>query len=351
MDKGKERCDEVSNLTYQLEQQRAMLWVLGEIMKVAVNITSFKQLMDKLTDMLMGVTGVTSCYLWIGMENSGIKDYTVFYRSVELKDEFKTLRSGILPKIIKDLQESKLYKQEEIKSSLISTIQKPGSRLAVPLKNFNDGTIFGALVLEHETEDFFTNNMIAFFETLSIFIASNAQNSRLLQRVTEKSIKDPLTEIYNRRHLREAMESYRTKSNEVTVAIIDTDNFKVINDKMGHLEGDAVLKAIAQLAKGMVQDCDGEVIRYGGDEFVIIIPKGLVEAVHILDEFRKSVQYLRVAYDLNTDVTVTLGVCSYPEITTEYDQLIMAADRALLRGKGKGKNRVVLASDEVIELD
>lgn len=351
MDKGKECCDEVSDLTRQLEQQRGMLWVLGEIMKAAVNITSFKQLMNKLTDMLMGVTGVTSCYLWIQMEHSEIQDYTVFYRSVELKDEFKTLRSGILPKVIKDLRESKLYKQEEIRSSLISTINKPGSRLAVPLKDFSDGSFFGALVLEHQKEDFFTNNTIAFFETLSIFIASNAQNSRLLQRVTEKSIKDPLTEIYNRRHLCEAMKSYQSKSEAVSVAIIDTDNFKIINDKMGHIEGDAVLKAIAQLAKGMAQDCDGEVIRYGGDEFVIIIPKGLVESVHILDEFRQSVQYLKVAYDLNTDVTVTLGVCSYPEITDRYDQLIMAADRALLRGKGKGKNRVVLASDEDIELD
>ena len=127
MDKGKECCDEVSDLTRQLEQQRGMLWVLGEIMKAAVNITSFKQLMNKLTDMLMGVTGVTSCYLWIQMEHSEIQDYTVFYRSVELKDEFKTLRSGILPKVIKDLRESKLYKQEEIRSSLISTINKPGA--------------------------------------------------------------------------------------------------------------------------------------------------------------------------------------------------------------------------------
>lgn len=342
--------DDVAYLQVELQQQRGMLWLLGEIIKAAINITEFKQLMSVLTDMLMGVMGVTTCYLWIKIENTKIEDYTVFFRSIELQNDFKELKYSALPKTLRNLKGSYVFEKSEIEDSLLGDISVPYSRLAVPLRNFKDDSIFGILVLEHEEEHFFTNNTIAFFETLSIFIASNAQNSKLLQSVAEESIRDPLTETYNRRYLNEALTNLEAKYANVTVAVVDTDNFKSINDELGHMEGDTVLKGIAQLAKGIVKDCEGEVIRYGGDEFVILIPRPLVEAVHILEEFRQSVHYLKVAYDLATDVSVTLGVCSYPEMLEDYSQIIRAADHALLRGKTRGKNRVVLASDEDIKL-
>lgn len=345
--------NDVAYLQVELQQQRGMLWLLGEIMKAAINITEFKQLMSVLTDMLMGVMGVTTCYLWIKLENTKVEveDYIVFFRSIELKNEFKVLKHSVLPKSLKELMEPYVFEKKEIEDSLLETVSMPCSRLGVPLKNFNDDSIFGILVLEHEEEHFFTDNTIAFFKTLSIFIASNAQNSKLLQSVTEESIRDPLTEIYNRRYLDEALKIFEAKYRNVTVAVVDTDNFKSINDELGHMEGDTVLKGIAQLAKGVVKDYEGEVIRYGGDEFVILIPRPLVEAVHILEEFRKSVQYLKISYDLAVDVSVTLGVCSYPEIIEDYSQIIRVADHALLRGKNKGKNRVVLAVQEDMKLE
>lgn len=343
--------NDIAYLQIELQQQRGMLWLLGEIMKAAINITEFKQLMSVLTDMLMGVMGVTTCYLWMKIENTKVEDYIVFFRSIELKNEFKELKHSVLPKSLKELTGPYVFEKREIEDSLLGAISVPCSRLAVPLRNFNDDSIFGILVLEHEEEHFFTDNTIAFFKTLSIFIASNAQNSKLLQSVTEESIRDPLTETYNRRYLDEALKNFEIKYRNVTVAVVDTDNFKSINDELGHMEGDTVLKGIAQLAKGVVKDCEGEVVRYGGDEFVILIPRPLVEAVHILEEFRKSVHYLKIAYDLATDVSVTLGVCSYPEIIEDYSQIIRVADHALLRGKNKGKNRVVLASEEDMRLE
>ena len=124
---------------------------------------------------------------------------------------------------------------------------------------------------------------------------------------------------------------------------------KSINDLLGHLEGDSVLKAISQLAKGCVKEYGGEVIRYGGDEFVILIPRPIEEAVHILEEFRQAVYYIPITYELATQITVTLGACSYPAMAITPQEAIEAADNALIRGKVKGKNRVVLAEEEDIE--
>jgi diguanylate cyclase (GGDEF)-like protein len=347
MDSELERQKQLSieYLEVELQQQRGMLWLLGEIMKEAVNISSFKQLMSVLTDMLMGVMGVTTCYLWIAHED----EYKVYFRSVELQNEFREIKKVDIPSVLRDLKGSYTFSKEEITSPLIDCISVPLSRLAVPLKNFNDNSVFGALVLEHEEENFFTDNTIAFFETLTIFISINAQNSRLLQSVSRESQTDPLTGTYNRRHLQKALDKvYRTKK-VMTVAVIDTDNFKMVNDLLGHLKGDTVLKAISQLAKGCVKEYGGEVVRYGGDEFVILIPIPLQEAIHILEEFRRSVYYIQLTYDIDVPITVTLGACSYPDMVDDPHQAVRAADNALIRGKIKGKNRVVLALDEDIE--
>jgi len=335
----------IEYLEVELQQQRGMLWLLGEIMKEAVNISSFKQLMAILTDMLMGVMGVTTCYLWIARED----EYKVYFRSVELQNEFREITSRDIPSLLKDLKGAYTFSREEITRPLISCISVPLSRLAVPLKNFNDNSIFGALVLEHEQENFFTDNTIVFFETLTIFISINAQNSRLLQSVSRESQTDPLTGAYNRRHLQKALDKvYKAKKN-MTVAVVDTDNFKRVNDVLGHLKGDTVLKAIAQLAKGCVKEYGGEVVRYGGDEFVILIPIPIQEAIHVLEEFRRSVYYIQLTYDIDMPITVTLGVCSYPDMANDPHLAVRAADNALMRGKEKGKNRVVLAQCEDIE--
>ncbi len=335
---------EVEYLEVELQQQRGMLWLLGEIMKEAVNISSFKQLMAILTDMLMGVMGVTTCYLWIKHKD----DYKVYFRSVELQNDFREIRTLDIPMILRDLHGSYTFGKEEIVSPLIDCINIPLSRLAVPLKDFNDNSIFGALVLEHEQPNFFTDNTIAFFETLTIFISINAQNSRLLQSVSMESQTDPLTGTYNRRHLEKALDKIYIAKTVMTVAVMDTDNFKQINDALGHLKGDMVLKAISQLAKGSVKEYGGEVVRYGGDEFVILIPVPIDEAIHILEEFRRVVYYIQLTYDIDMPVTVTLGACSYPDMVDDPHLAVRAADNALIRGKTKGKNRVVLAIEEDI---
>lgn len=346
---SKNREGSIEYLEIELQQQRGMLWLLGEIMKASVNISSFKQLMSVLTDMLMGVMGVTTCYLWLRRETSLVEDYKVYFRSIELKNEFREIKHIAIPATIKGVNQSHSYTKDEIKGPLINCINTPCSRLAVPLRDFNDESIFGALVLEHEEENFFTDNTIAFFETLTVFIATNAQNSKLLQSVSTESITDPLTGTYNRRYLEHVLKEICEESTAMTVAVLDTDNFKKINDVLGHMEGDAVLKAISQVAKGSVKEYGGEIVRYGGDEFVILIPRPLDEAIHILEEFRQAVDYIRITYELAIPVSVTLGVCAYPEMVATPEEAIKAADNALIRGKVQGKNRVVLAIDEDIE--
>ena len=333
-------------LEIELQQQRGMMWLFGEIMKEAVNISSFKQLMSIITDMLMGVMGVTTCYLWIAKSEADEKDYKVYYRSVEQDNYFNVMTMPKIPARLDDVKETYTFKKEEITSSLMEGINTPCSRLAVPLKDFNNDMNFGMLVLEHEEEDFFTENTVAFFQTLAIYIAINAQNSRLLQTISHQSLTDPLTGIYNRRHLNEILEQIYNTYKILTIGVIDTDNFKFINDEYGHFTGDNVLKAIAQIGKCTVKEYGGEIIRYGGDEFIIIIPLPLEDSIEVLEEFRNSVYYIQATHEIDMIVTVTIGVCSTSNIEVTPYEAIKIADQALLRGKAMGKNRITLAINE-----
>lgn len=334
--------DKIQKLEQELEQQKGTLWLLGEIMKQSANIESFKQLMSILTDMVMGVMGVTSCYLCI--ENERRQDYKIFFRSNNQDNKFMETIQQVIPKDLKNLEVIRKFTSEEIKAPILEGMDIPKARLALPLVNFSDNRPFGALVLEHEESDFFTENKIAFFETIAVFAALNARNSKLYQLVSKQANIDVLTGVYNRRCLSDRIEEIESINNVLSVAVIDTDNFKRVNDTLGHLRGDDLLRAISQIAKGYVREFGGNVIRYGGDEFVILLPKPLDESIKIFEDFRNAVTYIPIVYDIKINVTVTIGVCSYPEICMDLEDIVRIADNALIRGKHEGKNRVVIAT-------
>ncbi len=341
--------DKIEKLEQELEQQRGTLWLLGEIMKQSANIESFKQLMSILTDMVMGVMGVTSCYLCI--ENEGRQDLKIFFRSNNYDNQFMETNQEIVPRDIKKLDKPRKFTSKDIMGPILEGMDIPKTRLALPLIAFSDNNIFGALVLEHDEDDFFTENKIAFFENIAIFVALNARNSKLFQLVSKQANIDVLTGVYNRRCLTDRIEEIVSINNVLSVAVIDTDNFKRVNDTLGHLRGDDLLRAISQIAKGYVREFGGNVIRYGGDEFVILLPKPIEESKKIFEDFRNAVTYIPIVYDIKINVTVTIGVCSYPEICMDLEDVVRIADNALIRGKKEGKNRVVIATTKDYKKD
>lgn len=332
----------IGDLEKELQEQKGMLWVLGEIIKVANNIESFKDLMNAMTDMLMGVTGVNGCYLWAYHGNL-IK---VYFRSTEFNNEFLELDESTISNTIKGLKNTYIYTQEEIEHPIIEGASIPQSRLVVPLMNFADESVIGGLVLEHGQGNFFTSNNIVFFETLATFIASNTRNSKLYEQVSQESKKDPLTGVYNRRQLNRMTEQLIKQYGCLTIGIFDSDNFKAVNDMLGHRKGDEVLQSISHAAKEAMSKYHGKVIRYGGDEFVLLLPVPLEEGVEIFKLFQASVPALETIKDIEIPITITMGVSSYPDSRIDKKDLVHLADKALLRGKDWGKNCMMLVGEE-----
>jgi|GEM_PF-1957999 len=170
---------------------------------------------------------------------------------------------------------------------------------------------------------------------------------KLYKLMEEQSTTDGLTGVFNRRHFYEilAKETQRARRyrQRLSLMIMDIDNLKEINDCYGHLVGDAIIKNITGILKDIVRETD-VVARYGGDEFVILMPdtdkkQAVNAAVRVLDEIRGhtfEVDAVRLR------VTLSAGVAGYSVKDMGESDLVKKADEALYRAKGEGKDRVCL---------
>jgi diguanylate cyclase (GGDEF)-like protein len=164
----------------------------------------------------------------------------------------------------------------------------------------------------------------------------------------ELSITDSLTGLYNRKHLMETLDNEVARSerhkHDFAVLVIDIDDFKEYNDSYGHLAGDEVLSRLASVFKKSVRSCD-YVARYGGEEFILILPEiGPQDGVKAAERIRKKVVKEKFAGDGGPiEVTVSVGVASYPKDGDDPQAIIRLADAALYQAKDSGRNQVVLA--------
>jgi diguanylate cyclase (GGDEF)-like protein len=167
-----------------------------------------------------------------------------------------------------------------------------------------------------------------------------------LATIRTLATRDELTSLANRRHMNEVLaaeERRRARAGAACIALLDIDFFKSINDRFGHAEGDAVLRAFAAAAQGALRSSD-MLARWGGEEFLLLLPEtGLPEAQQVLARMADSVAALCLpGLDLDHAITFSAGVTA--RIGDEpFADTINRVDRALYRAKAEGRNRVVPA--------
>ncbi len=186
-------------------------------------------------------------------------------------------------------------------------------------------------------------------ETMSEHIAMALSNLKLHETLRSQSIRDPLTGLFNRRFMEEALELEirRAARNQRTLGMImiDLDNFKYYNDKFGHEAGDLLLKELGVLLKSNVR-AEDIACRYGGEEFTLIMPEGNSSVtLQRAEFFREAIQRINLQYRGNAlgPITASMGVAVVPDHGRTASDLVAAADRALYRSKNAGRDRVTLA--------
>ncbi|MDI9819134.1 MULTISPECIES: diguanylate cyclase [unclassified Legionella] len=221
-----------------------------------------------------------------------------------------------------------------------------GGYMALPLMVQND--LIGVIHLLALNGKKLTQHQQDMANSFGNIVKLAIANINLRVSLSELSLHDPLTNLYNRRYLndilsRELIRIAREK-NTLCVAMLDIDNFKKFNDIYSHLAGDEVLKLIGQLLKKSFRDNDIS-FRFGGEEFVVVLlSTTLNNALKIMDGFREKLKNTPIYFkgNLLPNITISIGVAEAPKHGATIDDIIKAADHALYEAKRAGKDRVVV---------
>ena len=322
------------------EQRRARhLAFLNSISKMAISSEDAEQMMADIVREIQK----NFRYDHIGI---GIMDYAT--KDIEIRAEAGTtsqtlgrriaLGSGVLGKVARTGASALV--QNAGPGQLAGVLSESRAVLCLPI-SYGE-TLLGVLNVESRDENAFAPQDVLILNTLADLLATALHNSFVFQRLQQQSITDGLTGIKTRRFFWEALSSEWKRASRsgrpFSVVLIDLDKFKEVNDSLGHLEGDLVLARVGRLLE---QKCrqSNVVARYGGDEFIILMPETGIEQAQVLAE--------RLRLWLATDpmleehqITGSFGVASFPVHGFSMEDLIRVADAGMYVAKHAGGNRV-----------
>ncbi len=207
------------------------------------------------------------------------------------------------------------------------------------------GKVTGIVVVDNYiTKKPITEDDIKIFEMFMEQSSGALENSQSFESTLTKAHTDPLTSLWNHGYFQYKLDEELSKAAAsglpLSVMMMDLDDFKKFNDACGHIQGDRALKKIAEIIKENCRKID-IVCRYGGEEFVLILPANKKKEAKLLAQrIRESIANTKI---LEHRFSLSIGVATFPEDASQKLDLVQKADQALYQAKNKGKNRVVLA--------
>ncbi len=215
----------------------------------------------------------------------------------------------------------------------------------IGISAYGESNLLSATFIKHGANDYLNKPFSS--EEFYCRLIQNLDMLEYVQKLKETSIRDPLTGLYNRRYFFEAASkfyaNFRRGNLKMTVAMLDIDFFKKVNDTYGHQAGDHVLKHVAEGINSRFRGSD-IVARFGGEEFcVLAVNMDRKSSNEVFDDLRRSIERSKTKVDgAFISATISIGVCDKPMDSLE--SMIAQADSMLYQAKRSGRNKVVLCS-------
>ena len=337
--------DELGSAKQEIEQQLEMRHDLLDVSQSLLSTLDHTAVFEQIADVLKSLVDY-DC-IDISLVDESARELVTIFAQDKYADEVMAFRvpldQGVVGWVVRHQRAqlvNDMYSDPRV-VEIPGTGPEPQASILVPLL-FMD-RVLGVLVIDRLDGRIFQESEL---ETTQLFanLASIAiRNARSYKEMEVQASTDGLTGLYNHRHFHEALavevargERY---ANGFCLLMMDLDRFKIINDTVGHQQGDEVLRGVAAALRRCSRESD-LAARYGGEEFAMILPHtALDEACGVAERIRSQVAELP-AGDPSLKVTISVGLASFPEAARDKDGILGAADIALLAAKARGRNRV-----------
>jgi diguanylate cyclase (GGDEF)-like protein len=253
------------------------------------------------------------------------------------------LEKGV-PVIVRDTSKDKRFNKQSDGFDKL----KVRSLICSPLK-VNNGIVGILRLINKRRESSFSDTDLKLLVNISYSIAMIFERAFLFRKIEEITVTDDLTGLYNIRFLNRSIEIEIERSlrygSLFSLIFLDVDNLKKVNERFGHLAGSKVLIETAGLLQDNLRKVD-VIIRYGGDEFVIILPQTPIEAGFLIAERLRKIMEKNLFLKKEKspiNMTASFGVASFPDNADSKEALLKLADKAMFRGKSSTKNVVFAA--------
>lgn len=240
--------------------------------------------------------------------------------------------------------------RDGLRCTHVKDVPADGAYLCIPM--IAQGEALGLLHVTTAADSKTREDRRSFALTVAQNVALGLSNQRLREALKAQAIRDPLTGLFNRRHMEESLEREIRRlarlDSPLSVLMLDIDHFKQLNDTLGHDAGDAVLRELGMFLQNAVRSAD-IACRYGGEEFTLILPDASPsDALHRAETIRAGIHATSQIQDRGRTigpVTVSIGVAALPNHASTAEDLLRAADQALYRAKEAGRNQVRVAGE------
>ena len=332
---AEDKIQELSTINVQYEKSLDMLSNVILISNYINSNLSNKSIIPMINDMIIGIIGVTQCSIYLNEnEEFIIKATNGTEESIRLNDE-----------CIKYMNSHRTF----ILNSKVAITWDDNngiyihSRIGIPIKV--EEKVIGYIVVDHTHYNFFTEFHEIFLNSIASQIAIAIENSILYKKIEKSAKCDALIGIYNRKTFYQIVnERVRNKDvKEYAIVMIDFDDFKKINDTLGHQFGDKVLINTTNLIKSMLRSKD-IIARYGGEEIILYI-----DCTDDINAIYERINSIRTALSKNyisqgkikKNITASFGLGFYPYDGDTLEAVINCADKFLYKAKHAGKNKVM----------
>ena len=335
-----------------LEETNVEIESQTELMKYMASTFDVPKCINVIVDTIIEVKKAKICAMYIDKDvyMNSLPTCVVKSAYTAMPERFKKEADAIFEDFSTDSYYPNLFKGEQIRQ--FKFIGDTSICVVAVLPLMKDDKKYGYMIIGSDKENFFDKGF-TYYENCIMQFNISIKSILLYLQMRSMARRDGLTGIYNRVYFNELFEKAKASAKKydykLSVALFDIDKFKLVNDTYGHLAGDEVIKMVASVDEKYAEKCSGFACRYGGEEFLLVLPgKGKEETLEILEKMHEEIKSTVVNFQgTEININVSIGLSVYPDICDNADILVARADKAMYYGKQNGRGRLIVDNPEI----